>query len=107
MIPSFLFVMTGFFCSHRLDRGHMFTSFRVPSGIYTLYVETIGNRYDPACILIPGAMQGAWGFSDRFCMRIAEQGFFVVRFDHRDIGRSTLTPPSAKEYSLADLGEDV
>jgi pimeloyl-ACP methyl ester carboxylesterase len=60
----------------------------------------------------------AW--PDDFCLELAERGFHVVRFDNRDIGRSThldAPPPTlgqllrrskkAASYTLADMAEDT
>jgi esterase len=84
----------------------MFRIETIRAGRYTLYVETLGRPAAEACVLIPGAMQGAWGWSDGFCRPLVLAGWYVVRFDHRDIGRSSTSAPGA-EYSWADLGEDV
>ena len=46
----------------------------------------------------------AW--PDGFCERLAERGFFVIRYDNRDIGRSThlrdLRPPTIAQLVLRD-----
>ncbi|MBN4067060.1 alpha/beta hydrolase [Simkania negevensis] len=84
----------------------LFDSHRIQSKQHTLYVETLGNALDPASVLISGAMEGAWCWSERFCQILADAGFFVVRFDHRDIGRSTQSPPDTI-YNLQDLTGDV
>ncbi len=70
----------------------MFETHKFNTNQHNLYVETFGQTSSPACLLIPGAMQGTWGWSDRFCQKIAGAGFYVIRFDHRDIGRSSRTP---------------
>lgn len=31
----------------------------------------------------------------------------MIRFDHRDTGRSTTIPPGEATYAVEDLGEDV
>ena len=59
----------------------------------------------PACVLISGAMEGAWCWTDRLCQKITDAGFRVLRYDHRDIGRSTQN--SGPGYRLQDLTEDV
>ena len=48
----------------------LFDSHHIQNKEHTLYVETIGNSENPACILIPGAMEGAWCWSEHFCQRI-------------------------------------
>lgn len=75
-------------------------------GNIDLYYETLGNlSFGIPCVMIPGAMQGAWGWSDSFCQHFLDQGNSVVRFDHRDIGRSTESED--KDYDLMRLTKDV
>lgn len=54
-----------------------------------LYYEDFGVPADPAILLIMGlGVQGiAW--PDPFVARLVDAGFRVIRFDNRDIGRST------------------
>ncbi len=66
--------------------SRMFEIHKINTNQHSLYVESFGQTSSPACLLIPEAMKGAWGFSGRFCQKIAEGGFYVIRFDHRDIG---------------------
>ncbi|QFZ24573.1 alpha/beta fold hydrolase [Saccharothrix syringae] len=42
---------------------------------------------------------------DGFCRRLADRGFFVVRFDNRDAGRSTHLPGT--DYALVDMAADA
>jgi pimeloyl-ACP methyl ester carboxylesterase len=51
--------------------------------------ETFGDRADPAMLLIMGLGTQMLGWDAAFCRRLAARGFFVIRFDNRDIGRST------------------
>ena len=60
------------------------------------------------------------GWPDGFCAELAERGFFVIRYDNRDVGRSThlrgRRPPTIRQllrrdkraaaYSLADMAGD-
>jgi pimeloyl-ACP methyl ester carboxylesterase len=86
----------------------------------TLCYETYGDSADPAALLIMGlgAQMVAW--QEDFCEELAARGLFVVRFDNRDIGRSTHLqgrPPSLVEllrysvaptgYTLADMARDT
>ena len=71
----------------------------VSDGI-TLCYETFGDPGDPAALLIMGlgAQMVAW--QEDFCEELAERGLYVVRFDNRDIGRSTHLqgpPPSSAQ----------
>lgn len=61
---------------------------RLESGIELCY-ETFGSQDDPAVLLIMG-LGGPMGWWDReFCTELAGRGFFVIRYDNRDTGRST------------------
>ena len=60
----------------------------LPSGI-DLCHQTFGDRSDPAVLLVMG-LGGPMGWWDvDFCERLAGHGFFVIRYDNRDTGRST------------------
>jgi pimeloyl-ACP methyl ester carboxylesterase len=88
-------------------------------GEITLCYETFGDPGDPAALLIMGlgAQMVAW--QDDFCEQLAARGLYVVRFDNRDIGRSTHLqgpPPSLLQllrysvparYTLADMAQDA
>jgi pimeloyl-ACP methyl ester carboxylesterase len=45
--------------------------------------------------------------NEEFCQRLAAGGRFVVRYDHRDTGRSVSYPAGAPGYTGADLAADV
>ncbi len=47
----------------------------------------------------------AW--PDAFCRRLADAGFFVIRYDHRDTGKSSVVDYEAAPYTLGDLAEDA
>lgn len=55
----------------------------------TFCYETFGRRKDPALLLIMGMGAQMIGWEDDFCEALAGRGFYVVRFDNRDVGRST------------------
>jgi pimeloyl-ACP methyl ester carboxylesterase len=42
---------------------------------------------------------------DAFCQQLAEHGYYVVRFDNRDAGRSTHLPGA--HYTLEDIADDA
>ena len=46
-------------------------------------------------------------WEDDFCRHLADGGRYVVRYDHRDTGRSTCSPPGEPAYTGHDLAEDV
>ena len=43
---------------------------------------------------------------DAFCEALADAGFHVVRYDHRDAGLSTPSPVK-KAYELTDMVDDM
>ena len=58
------------------------------NGIDLCY-ETFGAASDPALLLVMGlGAQMIWWEAD-FCRALAERGYYVIRFDNRDIGKST------------------
>ena len=79
---------------------------RTPDGA-RLCVDTLGDPGDPPILLIGGAAASMDLWDDELCARIAASGRLVVRYDHRDTGRSTTYPPGAPPYTGNDLAEDA
>lgn len=71
-----------------------------------LATESFGNAADPALLLIMGATASMLGWPDEFCEELAGRGLFVIRFDHRDTGRSTTAPSGGATYSVEDMADD-
>jgi pimeloyl-ACP methyl ester carboxylesterase len=71
-----------------------------------LCVESFGSPEDPCILLIMGAMASMVWWDTEFCLRLAKQGRFVIRYDNRDVGRSTCCPPGGMDYSFLDLVDD-
>ncbi|HSD81125.1 MAG TPA: alpha/beta fold hydrolase [Solirubrobacteraceae bacterium] len=61
-------------------------------GDVELCYETFGDRDDPALLLVMGLATQMLGWDEDFCAALAERGFFVIRFDNRDSGRSSRMP---------------
>ncbi len=92
----------------------------IRDGEITLCYETFGNPADPTVLLIMGLATQMIGWHEDFCRQIAGRGFHVIRYDNRDIGRSTymkdIDPPSliqmitrsksAAGYTLEDMADD-
>ena len=55
----------------------------------TLCWDSFGNAADPSLILIPGMGTQMIAWDDEFCEWLAARRFRVIRFDNRDVGRST------------------
>lgn len=87
--------------------------------------ETIGEPTSKPLLLIAGLGSQLLAWSDEICEILAENGFFVIRFDHRDVGLSTKLEdegiPDMMEisaaytrreipklpYTLEDMADDV
>lgn len=73
----------------------------------SLCAESFGDESDPAILLIMGATASMLWWDEEFCERLAAQGFFVIRYDHRDVGRSTTYPPGTPPYGLDEMTDDI
>ncbi len=64
-------------------------------GEIQLAYETFGDASDPAVLLIMGLGAQMIIWPEELCELLAQRGYFVIRFDNRDVGRSTIlkTPP--------------
>jgi pimeloyl-ACP methyl ester carboxylesterase/GNAT superfamily N-acetyltransferase len=71
------------------------------------HTEHFGDFANPACLLISGAMAPARFWTDAFCTHLADCGFFVIRYDHRDMGESCAVDWQKAPYTLADLASDA
>ncbi|MCW2771623.1 MAG: alpha/beta hydrolase [Aeromicrobium sp.] len=60
----------------------------LPSGIDICF-QTFGDAGDPAVLLVMGLGGPMGWWSVEFCEQLAQRGFFVIRYDNRDTGRST------------------
>jgi pimeloyl-ACP methyl ester carboxylesterase len=71
-------------------------------GQVTLCYETFGSPEAPPLLLIMGLGSQMILWDDEFCRRLAARGFFVIRFDNRDVGRSTIMreAPVPKQWQL-------
>ncbi|WP_157963309.1 alpha/beta fold hydrolase [Algoriphagus litoralis] len=105
--------------STRWDKG-ILTS----NGINIAY-ESFGNPEDETILLVQGTGVQLIGWPLEFCTLLADAGFRVIRFDHRDVGLSTkldsLGSPNWPEifpkigscnsdvlpYSLLDMAKDA
>jgi pimeloyl-ACP methyl ester carboxylesterase len=62
---------------------------RVKANGIEIEYETAGNRSDPALLLVMGLGAQLTIWPDTLFQGLAKQGFYVIRFDNRDIGLST------------------
>src|SRR2546425_153147 len=54
-----------------------------------LEYETFGDPGDPAILLVMGLGIQLLGWDEDFCKMLVERGFFVIRYDNRDVGLSS------------------
>jgi len=72
-----------------------------------LCTEAFGDPADPPILLVMGVGASMLWWDERFCRMLAEGGRLVIRYDHRDTGRSVTYEPGAPEYTSADLVADA
>lgn len=83
----------------------------------TIAFNTFGDPSDPALLLVMGLGGQMIAWEDKMCHDLAEAGFFVIRYDNRDVGLSThfnTEPPSLLDmlrrrgntYTISDMAGD-
>ena len=72
-----------------------------------LGVETFGEPGAAAILLVAGAAASMDWWDTDLCRRLAAGGRFVIRYDHRDTGRSVSSAPGAPDYAGSDLVADA
>ena len=72
------------------------------NGIEIAY-ETFGDPSDPALLLVMGLATQMIGWREEFCQALASRGFHVLRFDNRDVGRSSRIRGAPKPKVLRAL----
>jgi pimeloyl-ACP methyl ester carboxylesterase len=72
-----------------------------------LCAEGFGDRADPPVLLVMGAGASMLYWDAEFCRLLADAGRFVLRYDHRDTGRSRSSAAGAPDYALRDLVADA
>ncbi len=105
-----------------LTTSHSAPTMARANGIKLCY-DTFGDRQAAPLLLIMGlgAQMVAW--DEDFCTRLASRGYWVIRFDNRDIGLSTKFPErgvpnvlamltgqgdaTAVPYTLRDMADDT
>ena len=92
-----------------------------PDGV-ELCFQTFGDPSDPTALLIMGLGGPMTWWDPDFCVLLASKGFFVIRYDNRDTGKSSkvahrirrpdvirafLRRPVDAPYTLSTMGEDA
>jgi pimeloyl-ACP methyl ester carboxylesterase len=78
-----------------------------PANGIELAYQAFGDPADPALLLIMGLGVQMLGWDEDFCELLAERGFHVIRFDNRDVGRSTQISGGPRANVLAALSGDL
>lgn len=76
------------------------------NGGIELEYDTFGSAGDPAVVLISGLGAQMITFHEDFCRKLVDKGYFVVRFDNRDVGLSTKIEDGSS-YTLGDMADDT
>ncbi|GAA1838459.1 alpha/beta hydrolase [Pseudonocardia ailaonensis] len=92
---------------------------RVRANGIDIEFETLGDPADPALLLVMGHGMQLDAWEAEFCDEFVALGFFVVRFDNRDVGLTTKFDgipdieairggdPSSAVYTLEDMADDA
>jgi pimeloyl-ACP methyl ester carboxylesterase len=76
-------------------------------GLGDLFSEASGPADGPPVLLVMGAMNPAHFWAPGFVAALVQAGCRVVRYDHRDTGRSFVHPMHAPAYALDALVADA
>src|SRR3954453_17771656 len=72
-----------------------------------LCTQPFGDPADSAILLIMGLGASMLWWEEGFCRLLADGGRFVIRYDHRDTGRSVTYEVGRPGYTGADLAADA
>jgi pimeloyl-ACP methyl ester carboxylesterase len=72
-----------------------------------LCTEPFGDPAGPPILLIMGVGASMLWWGEGFCRTLADGGRFVIRYAHRDTGRSVTYAPGRPEYADAGLVADA
>jgi pimeloyl-ACP methyl ester carboxylesterase len=75
------------------------------NGIEIAY-ESFGDPADETILLVMGLGVQMLGWDEGFCRMLAERGYRVVRFDNRDVGRSTKIAGGPRPDVMAAVARD-
>jgi pimeloyl-ACP methyl ester carboxylesterase len=72
----------------------------------TLHTEAFGNPELPCLLMISSTNAPSSFWNDELCKTIVSKGYYVIKFDNRDIGLSS-TVADDKKYTIKDLASDA
>src|SRR5690606_26445350 len=79
----------------------------INNGDVSICTEHFGNTDNPAILLIAGATVSMLYWDSDFCTKLADKGYFVIRYDNRDVGKSTTYEVGSIPYDITDLADDA
>jgi pimeloyl-ACP methyl ester carboxylesterase len=80
---------------------------RVVSGEVELWSEDFGEPRGPTLLLVMGANASGVSWPEELIALLVAGGHHVIRYDHRDTGRSTCRDFTQHPYSVTDLARDA
>ena len=102
--------------------AEQFATLTTAQGDLALCFQTFGDPADETMLLVMGLGGPMTWWDPEFCQRLADRGYFVVRYDNRDTGRSGRVPgrvsrtgivgsflgrPGRAPYTLDDMADDA
>lgn len=72
-----------------------------------LCTDAVGHPGNPPVLLVMGMSASMVWWEDEFCARLAQGRRFVIRYDHRDTGRSVTYQVGRPGYTASDLVADA
>ncbi len=72
-----------------------------------LWTESFGDNKHPTILLIMGSGSQGVLWPQSFCEQLALQGYYAIRYDHRDTGLSSSIHYQDHPYTLLDLAKDA
>lgn len=79
----------------------------IDAGEIKLWTEGLGDPAHAPLLLIMGANASGMSWPDEFVAMLVSGGRFVIRYDHRDTGRSTRRDFREHPYAVEDLARDA
>lgn len=82
------------------------------NGTCDIYYETFGDPSDPTLLMVNGLGSQCINYHEDWCAMFAARGLHVVRFDNRDVGKSSKfdTAPVGEQgeaYTISDMASDA
>jgi pimeloyl-ACP methyl ester carboxylesterase len=73
----------------------------------TFWTETFGDPKNPPLLLIMGSGTQGLVWHQKFCELLARKEYFVIRYDNRDVGLSSIIDYQTDPYTILDMAKDA